>query len=527
MVDGHYDNIDISIKSEKEAELMGKENVALAKNMGVETGHYVAVVNKKDLKTLDVFIGDRVKITAGKKSIVCVVDATEWMVKEGEVGLSKEAADKLGIKKDHPIKVKVMPAPIPESVEAIVKKINGQSLTRKEIGSIIRDLMSNALTEAEISAFLVAVEINKLNMDETVALTNAMVNSGATLDLNQKYILDKHCIGGVAGNRTTMVLVPIIAAAGAYIPKTSSRAITSPAGTADTMEVLANVEFSMEELRKIVTKTHGAVVWGGGVNIAPADDKMIRIRRPLHLDPLGVMLASILGKKKAVGAKYLIIDIPMGRGAKVEDQNEANRLAKAFKETGTKLGMNTHVLITDGSEPIGNGIGPVLEARDVLSVLSGKGPIDLREKSLLLAGKLLETAGLAKEGKGYGVAKRILDSGKALKKMREIIEAQGGNPNIRIKDLQPGKFTADIKAEKKGRIEHIDNKNISRIARAAGAPSDKGAGIYLYRVRGDLVREGDKVLTIYAESEEKLSQALKVAKEFPPFLMEKLFIGEL
>ncbi len=525
-MDGLHDSVSLKFRTKKEVSLFGAENVVFKpKCMNIEAGKYVVLMNVNDAKIYGLMPGDRVQLKKGRKSITCVVDLTKTLVKPKVMGIFKEVKELLNLKKGDSIQVSALPT-LP-SVEAIVRKIHNEKLTDKQISSIINDVVHNNLTEAEVSAFLVAAEINGLSLDETVALTNAMVNSGEVLNLNKKFVLDKHCIGGVAGNRTTMVVVPIIAAAGFYIPKTSSRAITSPAGTADTMEVLAEVEFSMEELKKLVTKAKGAIVWGGGVNIAPADDKMIQLRRPLHLDPLGVMLASILGKKKAVGANHLIIDIPTGRGAKVEDVNEARNLARKFKEVTDRLNIKTNVLITDGSEPVGNGIGPILEARDVLMVLAGDGPLDLREKALLLAGKLLELTGKYKVGEGYGVAKSILDSGKALKKMRQIIELQGGNGKVKVSDLQPGKYTYDIKATKKGRVEHIDNKNISRIARAAGAPFNKGAGIYLHKVKGDFVKKGEAILTIYAESETKLSQALKVAKTFPPFLMEKMFIDEL
>ena len=525
-MDGMHDSIDLSVKTKKEASIIGSGPAKFKpKCIKAKTGKLVVFMNAADAKKYGIAPSDRIKIKKGKKYINCVVDITQDIVPKGRIGIFEEVRETLNIKRGDSLEI--TPIPLPESVSAIVNKIAGKKLNDKEISNIINDVVHNALTEAEISSFLVAAHIRGLDLDETVSLTNAMVNSGDILNLNKKYILDKHCIGGVAGNRTTMIAVPIVAAAGYYIPKTSSRAITSPSGTADTMEVLADVEFSMDELKKIVLKAKGAIIWGGGVNIAPADDKMIQIRRPLHLDPLGVMLASILGKKKAVGANHLIIDIPTGRGSKVEDLNAARELAHKFKEVTTRLNIQTDVLITDGSEPVGNGIGPVLEAKDVLSVLEGDGPVDLRDKGLLIAGKLLELTGKYTKGTGYKIAEDILNSGKALKKMKEIITLQGGNGKIKSSDLIPGKYTYDIKATKKARIEHIDNKNISRIARAAGAPFSKGAGLYLYKVKGDYVRKGDVILTIYAESESRLSRAIRAVKEFPPILLEKMFIDEI
>jgi len=336
-----------------------------------------------------------------------------------------------------------------------------------------------------------------------------------------------NCIGGVAGNRTTMVITPIIAAAGLYIPKTSSRAITSAAGTADTMEVLANVTFSMEELREIVLKTKGAIVWGGGMKLAPVDDKLIRIRHPLSLDPEGMLLASILGKKRSVGATHIIIDIPVGRGVKIPYYEKGVELGKHFIRIGNQLGMKVEVLITDGAEPVGNGVGPVLECIDVLHVLNGKGPEDLRHKSILMAGKLLELCGKVEKGAGYSAAENLITSGKALKKFQEIIEAQGGNPRVTVDDLPVGKYAYTVKSKVSGSIFHIDNHTISKIARIAGAPKSKGAGVLLHKTRGSRVEVGDSLFTIYAEKEDLLDYAIKALEKLEPVEMRKMLLGSM
>ncbi|MFH1285231.1 MAG: thymidine phosphorylase, partial [Candidatus Micrarchaeota archaeon] len=379
----------------------------------------------------------------------------------------------------------------------------------------------------ELASFITAVYTRGLNVDETVSLTNALVESGDTLGLKRKPIVDKHCSGGVAGNRTTMVMVPVIAAAGLYMPKTSSRSITSASGTADTMEVLAPVEFPVEEMRRIVEKTHGCVVWGGAINLAAADDKLIAIRRPLHLDPRGILLASILAKKKSVGAQYVVIDLPVGRGAKHEDVNNAKNLAREFLEIGGKLGMKVDCFLTDGTDPIGFGIGPSLEAIDVLKVLQNKGPQDLLDKSCQLAGALLEMSGKVPKGRGMAAAADIIRSGKAYKKMLEIIEEQGGNPRVKIDDLNVGTYRHVVKAEQTGRISHVDNRAISRIARAAGAPKDKGAGIILYCEQGDKVNAGDKLFEIVSESESKLSFAIKAMDAWEGVELQKVILGKV
>lgn len=514
-------------ESRKEAQVYKhKRYIAQVVLIDIKAGKDIVVLNEKDAKENDINPGDRIGIKIKDKLEVVIVDISSQLVKKGEIGIFVDIAEKYKI--DEGSIVEILHVPMPLSLEAISKKINGGIMTKEEISSIINDLINNKLADPELAAWITAIKIRGLNEDETVHLIKSMVDTGERFNLHKHPIADKHCIGGVPGNRTTLIVVPIIASAGLYIPKTSSRAITSPAGTADTMEVLAHVNFSMEELKEIVLKAKGAIIWGGGMNIAPVDDHMIKIRRPLHLDPKGLLLASILAKKKAVGSEYVIVDIPIGRGAKIEDLNNAKDLANDFKKLGSRLGMKIGVIITDGSEPIGSGVGPALEAKDALRILEGKGgPSDLREKSLILAGKLLELSGKVSKGDGYDIAKHFLESGKALKKMKEIIELQGGDPNIKSDDIVLGKYSEIIKANKNGKIEHIDNRSISKIARAAGAPFDKGAGIYLFKSKGDKVKVGEPLFKIYAESEQKLTFAIKMFEEFESIKMEKILLGEV
>ncbi len=504
-----------------------KRILSQVKIIDIKTGKKIILLNKEVAEENDIYIGQRVGIKIGKEEHAVIVDLTEELVRKGEVGIFKDIAEEYGLKGGEI--VEVFPLPYPISLEAIRKKINGYSLSKEEIESIISDLMRNRLSEAEIAAFIVSSQIRGLGDEEVIHLINAMVNSGEVVEFKEKPILDKHSIGGVAGNRTTMLIVPIVAALNLKIPKTSSRAITSPAGTADTMEVLAEVEFSAEELKEIVEKVNGAIVWGGGVNIAPADDYMIRIRRPLRLDPQGILMASILAKKKAVSASHVIVDIPIGSSAKIEDFSQGKQLGKYFQRIGEMIGMKIGVVITDGSSPIGNGVGPSLECRDILRILRGDKNLcyPLMEKSALLAGKLLELSGKATRNQGYEMAMHVIKTGKALKKMKEIIEIQGGDPNVKEDDLPLGSYTFELKAPRKGRIKHISNKAISKVARDAGAPKDKGAGIEILKNKGDVVKRGDIILRIYSESESKLGYAIKALEEFKPVVMDKILLEEM
>jgi putative thymidine phosphorylase len=390
------------------------------------------------------------------------------------------------------------------------------TLTKKEIDQVVWDVVHNKLSDIELTYFVSACYTKAMSNKETILLTKAMAEQGQTLDMKIKPVIDKHCIGGVPGNRTTMILVPMIAAAGFTIPKTSSRSITSPAGTADTMEVIANVSFPLNKMKSIVKKTKGCIIWGGALNLAPADDKIIKVERPLGIDAESQLLASILAKKLSVSSTHILIDIPVGPGAKVKNRQAALILKRQFETIGKKLKRHVRVIITDGSQPIGNGIGPALEARDVLRVLTRhiKRPIDLEKKCVMMVGEIFGMLGIKN---GMDKAQKILDCGKAYDKMKEIIKAQSGNPNIEPHEIKLARFRYVVKAKKSGVIRRIDNETISHMARVAGAPNSKGAGIYLFKHVGDKVKKGDKLFKIYSKRQAKLDYAKMVLKELDGF----------
>lgn len=475
-------------------------------------GPLVVVLHEDDARKLDVYALDRVRISRGKRSVVAIVNISESEdiaisergVKSGEVGLFEEVLDLLKVKDGD--KVEIVYENIPGSIQFIKKKLDGRGLNNGEIEEIIKDIVDDKLSDIEKTYFVSGCYIHGMSDKEVISLTKAIVKNGGRLNFGSKIVCDKHCIGGLPANRTTMIVVPIIAAAGYLIPKTSTRAITSPAGTSDTMEVLANVSLSIEKIKKVVKKTKGCMVWGGALGLASADDKIIKIERPVSLDPNGIMISSVLAKKMAVGSTHVLIDIPVGETAKVKDAKKAKRLKKRFERIGRKLGIRVKAIITDGSQPVGNGIGPVLEARDVISVLRGGGPNDLRAKGLKMAGILLEMVG---EKKGYKRAREILDSGEAYDKMKEIIKAQGG----RIKEFELAKNNERVLARKKGVVSEIDNKKIASIARVAGAPRDKKAGVDLRVNLGENVKKNDVLYVVYSENKEKLRYALELKDE--------------
>lgn len=484
------------------------------KDVDIATGSvHIVMLHQDDARLFDLHHMDRVMVRKGKKFCIAVLNIgeSEKAVKRGWIALFEEVLDELNAK--HGDTVEFSLAKKPNSVNLIKKKLEGEELTYDETLEIVQDITQDKLTSIELTSYVVANYARGMSQKEIVDLTNAMVATGNKVNFKGEMIVDLHSIGGVPGNRITMVVVPIILAAGLKMPKTSSRAITSPAGTADTMEVFCPVSASIEKMKKMVDEVGGFILWGGAVNLAPADDKIIKVEHPLNIDAEGQMLASIIAKKASVGITHLIMEIPMGAGAKVKTEKEAIHLRNHFEHLGVELGINICVMMTNGSEPIGNGIGPILEAIDVLKVLKNEnGPKDLREKSICFAGALLEHCGKSKKGEGCAFATGLLDNGSAYKKFVDMIIAQGGKtPDL--KKLKLSKTKKDVLSERSGKIIAIDNFKISKIARLAGAPKDAEAGIYLYKHIGDKIKKGEKLYTIYSKGKESMKYAVEMSQE--------------
>ncbi len=363
------------------------------RRINLDTGRENVVVISRRSKALrpEVFRGfSRVELRCNGKVLLATLLLTDdGMVGPDELGLAEPAFHRFA--EPAGSLVTVTPAAPPESLDAVRAKIQGRAFSEADINAIVDDVTHYRYSDMEIAAFLIG-SASFMTSGELLALSRAMAGAGTQLKWDRKIVVDKHCIGGIPGNRTSMVVVPIVAAHGLMIPKTSSRAITSPAGTADTMEVLARVDLGVEEMREVVEACHGCLVWGGHVNLSPADDILISVERPLSLDTREQMVASIMSKKMAAGSTHLLLDLPVGPAAKLTSALEAMRLRKLFEFVGDHFGIAVEVVTTDGRQPIGNGIGPVLEAQDVMAVLSNDpaAPSDLREKSLRLAAHLLE-----------------------------------------------------------------------------------------------------------------------------------------
>jgi len=476
-------------------------------------GSRIAILSEETANFLGVHSSDRIRISIGKQEMIAIANIAPYFPKN-RIGLYQETTNALGVKEDEKVDVRL--APLPESLFNVRAKLHGERLREKDIFGIVTDVVERHLSNVEIAAFLTALSIHGLSTSENEALSKAMVAAGKTLDFGAGPILDKHSVGGIPGDKTSMIVVPIVAAAGYTIPKTSSRAITSPSGTADRVETLCPVNLSINEIETVVKKTNGCLVWGGALELAPADDLFIQVEYPLGIDPM--LLPSILSKKKAIGATHVVIDIPTGMGAKIKTRTEAYTLASDFVDLGKRLGLNIQCALTFGDQPLGCGIGPALEAREALNTLMGNGPPDLRDKAVSLAGILFEMVGVEN---GRAKAEEMLDSGKAIAKMREIICAQGGNPKIRPDDLPVGPEKIEVHSEHTGKVIWLSTEDIVRVAREAGAPKEKGAGIVLHAKLGDTVHKDSVLFEIYAQRSSKLESALELAKQLSPVMLTK------
>lgn len=416
---------------------------------------------------------------------------------------------------------------IPQALEAIQKKLSGKRLNYQEIYAIMDDIAHKRLGDILTTYFAASGYTEGFSNEELYFLTKAMIETGDKLEF-PGIVADKHSIGGVPGTRTTLIVVPIVAAAGFTIPKSSSRAITTPGGTADDMEVLAPVTFDKDKIYKIVEKTNACIVWGGGVDIAPADDELIKVEEPLLLESYDKILVSIMAKKVAFGANHVIIDLPYGSHVKVHTLRNAEIVKRKFEYLAKRFGVNIFVHIHNTQEPTGRGIGPLLETRDAMRVLEQKDnrPMDLESRAVTIAGKLLSMClkdapvslqeKIKKEfGNGEKWATYILTSGHALKKMKEIIKAQGGNSAIISDSLKPGRYSYIVEAKKKGQVHKINSRNASIIAKILGAPDQKKSGIYLHKKIGEEFMGNEKLFTLYSEQASRIKEARDSLENFP------------
>ena len=481
-------------------------NVVRLKRMGIDTHEEPIVYMRADChvcRSEGFSAHSRVLITTERASVIATLNVfRDGFLLPTEAGLSEAAWQLLDAA---PGQVASLSHPQPvESVRAVRAKIFGHSFHDDELLQILQDMRAGRYTDIELSAFLTACAAAGMTLDEVVGLTRSMVQVGERVTWDRPVVADKHGVGGLPGNRTTPIIVSILAAAGVCIPKTSSRAITSPAGTADAMETLTRVDLDLATMRRVVEREGGCFVWGGGIHLSPVDDLLIRVERALDIDSDAQLVASVLSKKVAAGSTHVVIDIPVGPTAKVRTPEAAHALARLLERVGHTVGLVVRPIVTDGSQPIGRGIGPALEARDVIAVARGDSdaPRDLKERAVLLAGELMEMVGVCAAGCGASEARAVLDDGRAWRKLQAICDAQGG---MRTPPTSTHQF--EVTASARGTIAGLDCRRLARAAKLAGAPADPAAGIDLHMRPGQSVERGQPLFTLHAQSPGELAYA--------------------
>lgn len=482
-----------------------------ARRLRLHTQHEPVVIMRSDChvcRSEGLAARSQVLLAAGDRAVQATLFQVDGdaLLAPDEAALSEAAWTLLGVQEGDPIHVSHPPTL--ESLSSVRRRIHGHRLDAEAMAGIVRDVVAGRYSEIHLSAFLTATAAWPLDGDETSHLTQAMIEAGDRLSWNAPIVVDKHSIGGLPGNRTTPIVVAIVAALGLTMPKTSSRAITSPAGTADTMETLTKVDLDIPAMRRVVEAEGGCLAWGGAVRLSPADDIFIRVERVLDIDTEGQLIASVLSKKIAAGSTHVVLDIPVGPTAKVRSEEAGRALGERLVETASRFGLTAVCLQSDGSQPVGRGVGPALEALDVLAVLQNDpdAPDDLRRRACTLAGAVLELAGAAAEGDGFGAAAQALADGRAWSKFQRICEAQGG---LRVPPAAA--LRRPLAATRSGRVVHINNRKVARLAKLAGAPDAKAAGLAVEVRLGQEIAAGDPLLTVHAQTPGELAYALDYA----------------
>jgi thymidine phosphorylase len=489
-----------------------------ATRMQLHAQHQAIVVMRRDCHVAQaegLSPRSQVLVQAGGREVQALLYQTDLpSLGIDQVALSEAAWTALRITEGESVVVRH--PPLLDSLTGVRRRIHGQRLEGAELAAIVRDVVAGRYTDVHLAAFLTATAALPLDAHETIDLTRAMVNVGERLSWKSSIVVDKHSIGGLPGNRTTPIVVAIAAACGLTMPKTSSRAITSPAGTADAMETLAPVDLDLPTLRRVVEAEGACLAWGGAMHLSPADDLFVRIERELDIDTEGQLIASVLSKKIAAGATHVVIDIPVGPTAKMRSSEAAEHLAGKLRHTGSQFGLTVRCVFTDGTQPVGRGIGPALEAFDVLAVLrnDADAPADLRARALHLAGAVLEIGGVAADGEGADLATRVLADGRAWQKFQRVCAAQGG-----LREPPRAAYIEPLVAARGGFVTRIDNRRLARLAKLCGAPESAAAGVHLEVRLGDEVVAGQSLLHLHARTPGELAYALDYAREAGSILL--------
>lgn len=492
------------------------------RNYDLDTSEPTVLLHEDDCRTMAVSEGDRVRI-AGESAAIAIVSISDTLVRKGTALIPPSVQKASGASVGSFAEVTL--SHTPESVRHIRAKMDGGRLSAESIAQLVDDVVAGRLSRIETSAWLTALYIKGMDTDEIAAYAKAMAETGERISFPGRQVFDFHSFGGLPGNKVTPIVVSIVAAAGLTIPKLSSRAISSACGTADFVETFCRTDLDSEEIRRITDEVGGVFSWTGATDLGPAGDRFITVQRPLGIDPRPQLLASIMSKKVAVGATDLVMDIPMGTESKVPTLEEARSYARDLMDLGDRLGIRVECIITYAEQPLGEAVGPVLEARECMEVLEClPGHEDVADKACICAGTILGMGGICD---GTEKAREILESGIAHDKFLEIVAAQGGKPDVSSKNMVPGRFSKDVLSDRPGFVRRLSNKAVVAVAKAAGAPADRGAGVVLGKKLGMKVSKGDVLMTIYAERKDKLAHAVETARDMRPVEVEGMVISRV
>lgn len=478
----------------------------IAKRMDFETGgEHVVLLNEDTAIEHGINAGDHIVISIeNEPEIVCVVDTTTDLIDKKHIGIYKEVYEKDGIKNDDQVLITLSQKP--ESVSHIRDKILGYELNYEDIKGIMDDIVKERLGVIEKTYFLSTIYNPGYSDTELYYLTKAMAETGFELRFDG-IVADKHSIGGIAGKGITPLVVSIVSSFGLKVPNTSTRSITTPAGTADILETITPVSFNKDQLQKIIDEANACMIWGGGLGIAPADDELIRIERPIEIESFDKFLMSIIAKKVALGVNHLLVDIPAGIQGKIHEMKDVERLKDKFISLGAKFGIKVEVYVRHPLGIDGNGVGPKLEMREVLYVLENSPlkSMQLENEAVKMASLVLELTGVASTEDSFNKAKDALYNGAAYNKFKQIIKAQGGNENVKSSDLDLKSHCLNFKSVLNGTVKSVYNKRAIELGRILGCPLDKDAGIYFHKKPGDTINTQEKMFSIYSSTKDRLN----------------------
>jgi pyrimidine-nucleoside phosphorylase len=424
--------------------------------------------------------------------------------------------------------------------DLIMKKRNGNELTTEEINFFIDGYTEGSIPDYQVSALLMAIYFQKMNNRETVDLTMAMVNSGETIDLSaiKGVKVDKHSTGGV-GDTTTLILGPIVAAAGVPVAKMSGRGLGHTGGTIDKLEAFEgfSTDMSIEKFMQNVNE-HKIAIGGQTADLAPADKMLYALRDvTATVDNMSLIAGSIMSKKIASGADAIVLDVKTGSGAFMKNEDDAFELAREMVDIGNNVSRNTIGVITDMDQPLGFAVGNALEVKEAIDTLKGEGPEDLTELCLTLGAHMLVLGEKAKDAdEARKILKDIIKSGKGLQKLRELVVAQGGNPAF-VDDPSMFPLPAIVEpiiSKEDGYVKAIKADDIGLAALVLGAGRetkestiDLAVGIVLHKKIGDFVNKGEAIATIYANNDEKQKISANMVLDAYEIVQEKIIAKPL